>query len=107
MAARKGIRAKILARFVAGEQMTGRQIEKAYIEYGGSAPGGRVSWDTIRHLVSSLPIIRIEKKKFSAPRSLMRDKFKLDPEKHEAEVEHAQSKVIQKDIWTGLLRAVQ
>jgi hypothetical protein len=56
VAARKGIRAKVLARLLEGP-MTGRQIEAMYIELGGAVDErGRVSFDTMRHLLNGLPI---------------------------------------------------
>lgn len=56
MAARKGIRAKVLARLLEGP-MTGRQIEALYIELGGAVNERKqVSFDTLRHLLNGLPI---------------------------------------------------
>lgn len=60
MAARKGIKAKVIERLKQAP-MTGREIERTYIEFGGALDtregrsGKRVSYDTMQRLLRSLP----------------------------------------------------
>jgi hypothetical protein len=64
VAARKGIRAKVVAWLAAnpGVTVTGRELERMYIEHGGSedrSRPGHISRDTLRDFIRSLPIRRI------------------------------------------------
>lgn len=70
MAARKGIKAKIIARVMAepNRVWTGDEIEVMYREYGGNvvdspryskARRGRVHHDTMKRLINQLPVARL------------------------------------------------
>lgn len=115
MAARKGIRAKVLARLLEGP-MTGRQIEALYIESGGAVDErGRVSFDTMRHLLDSLPISasdwsegqrrgRFRRGRKSGRSRLLDRTYSIHPERYAKDEEERGRPARAKELLKALLR---
>lgn len=103
MAARKGFRALILHRLLTVGPMTGREIEKMYIDLGGAVnERGRVSFDTLRHLINGLPV-KASKQSGTKQSALLDPTYSIDPREYQKQEEERGRPKRSREILNSLL----